>query len=89
MLRFGLIFVSQNCRNMVTPTMLMKSVQGVASVKASFPYPPIGKSLGRSATSRQVSRSCIVCFSEYTLIKNLKKNKIEIKVKKLNYSNVY
>ena len=33
------VIVSQNCRNMVTPMMLMKSVQGVASVKAAFPYP--------------------------------------------------
>ena len=73
---------------MVTPMMLMKSVQGVASVKASFPYPLIGKSVGRFATSRQVSRSYIVCFSEYTLIKKIKKSKIEIKVKKLNYSKV-
>ena len=73
MLRFGLIFVSQSCRKMVMPMMLMKSVQGVASVKASFPYPLIGKSVGRSATSRQVSRSYIVCFSEYTLIKKIKK----------------
>lgn len=45
MLRF--VIVSQNCRNM-----LIKSVQGVAPVKASFPYPLIGKLV-------------LLCFGEY------------------------
>lgn len=63
---FSFVNSTKTTLQQITLTMmLMKSVEGMASVKASSPYPLIGKSEVTSATSRQVSRSCVISFSGY------------------------